>query len=80
MGTNVYASMPGLQDVIIDNTISLAGVASNLGIENKWYVSTNGADNLAGNPNFAFGTIKHALGYIQEICRSHELHILPEHT
>ena len=72
-------SMPGLQDVIIDNTISLAGVAVNLGIENKWYVSTNGADNLAGNhPNFAFGTIKHALSYIQESSAGpHELHILP---
>ena len=72
-------SMPGLQDVIIDNTISLAGVAVNLGIQNKWYVSTNGADNLAGNhPNFAFGTIKHALSYIQESSAGpHELHILP---
>ena len=71
--------MPGLQDVIIDNTISLAGVAVNLGIQNKWYVSTNGADNLAGNhPNFAFGTIKHALSYIQESSAGpHELHILP---
>ena len=72
-------SMPGLQDVIIDNTISLAGVAVNLGIQNKWYVSTNGADTLAGNhPNFAFGTIKHALSYIQESSAGpHELHILP---
>ena len=72
-------SMPGLQDVIIDNTISLAGVAVNLGIQNKWYVSTNGADNLAGNhPNFAFGTIKHALSYIQESSAGpHQLHILP---
>ena len=72
-------SMPGLQDVVIDNTISLAGVAVNLGIQNKWYVSTNGADNLAGNhPNFAFGTIKHALSYIQESSAGpHELHILP---
>lgn len=72
-------SMPDLQDVVVDNTISLAGVRVNLGIENKWYVSTNGADNLAGNhPNFAFGTIKHALSYIQESSAGpHELHILP---
>ena len=73
------ASMPGLNDVTIDNTISLAGVAVNLGIQNKWYVSTNGADNLAGNhPNFAFGSIKHALSYIQESSGGpHQLHILP---
>ena len=73
------ASMPGLTDVTIDNTISLAGVAVNLGIQNKWYVSTNGADNLAGNhPNFAFGSIKHALSYIQESSGGpHQLHILP---
>ena len=71
--------MPGLNDVTIDNTISLAGVAVNLGIQNKWYVSTNGADNLAGNhPNFAFGSIKHALSYIQESSGGpHQLHILP---
>ena len=73
------ASMTGLTDVTVDNTISLAGVRVNLGIQNKWYVSTNGADNLAGNhPNFAFGTIKHALNYIQESSGGpHELHILP---
>ena len=73
------ASMPGLTDVTVDNTISLAGVRVNLGIQNKWYVSTNGADNLAGNhPNFAFGSIKHALNYIQESSGGpHQLHILP---
>lgn len=72
-------SMTGLNDIVIDNTISLAGVAVNLGIENKWYVSTNGADNLAGNhPNFAFGSIRHALQYIEESTAGpHELHILP---
>ena len=37
--------MTGLTDVTVDNTISLAGVRVNLGIQNKWYVSTNGADN-----------------------------------
>ena len=73
------ASMQGLTDVTVDNTISLAGVRVNLGIQNKWYVSTNGADNLAGNhPNFAFGSIKHALSYIQESSGGpHQLHILP---
>jgi hypothetical protein len=73
------ASMTGLTDVTVDNTISLAGVRVNLGIQNKWYVSTNGADNLAGNhPNFAFGSIKHALNYIQESSGGpHQLHILP---
>ena len=73
------ASMQGLTDVTVDNTISLAGVRVNLGIQNKWYVSTNGADNLAGNhPNFAFGSIKHALNYIQESSGGpHQLHILP---
>ncbi len=73
------ASMPGLTDVTVDNTISLAGVRVNLGIQNKWYVSTNGTDSLAGNhPNFAFGTIKHALNYIQESSGGpHQLHILP---
>lgn len=72
-------SMTGLNDIVIDNTISLAGVAVNLGIENKWYVSINGADNLAGNhPNFAFGSIRHALQYIEESTAGpHELHILP---
>ena len=72
-------SMTGLTDVTVDNTISLAGVRVNLGIQNKWYVSTNGADNLAGNhPNFAFGSIKHALNYIQESSGGpHQLHILP---
>jgi hypothetical protein len=72
-------SMTGLNDIVVDNTISLAGVRVNLGIENKWYVSTNGADNLAGNhPNFAFGTIRHALQYIEESTAGpHELHILP---
>ena len=42
-------------------------------------MSTNGADNLAGNhPNFAFGSIKHALNYIQESSGGpHQLHILP---
>lgn len=72
-------SMTGLNDIVVDNTISLSGVRVNLGIENKWYVSTNGADNLAGNhPNFAFGTIRHALQYIEESTAGpHELHILP---
>ena len=72
-------SMTGLNDITIDNTISLSGVAVNLGIENKWYVSTNGTDQLAGNhPNFAFGTIRHALSYIEESTAGpHELHILP---
>ena len=72
-------SMTGLNDIVVDNTISLAGVRVNLGIENKWYVSTNGTDNLAGNhPNFAFGTIRHALQYIEESTAGpHQLHILP---
>ena len=72
-------SMLGLNDITIDNTISLSGVAVNLGIQNKWYVSTNGTDQLAGNhPNFAFGTIRHALAYIEESTAGpHELHILP---
>lgn len=71
--------MTGLNDITVDNTISLAGVRVNLGIENKWYVSTNGADNLAGNhPNFAFGSIKYALEYIEESTAGpHQLHILP---
>ena len=72
-------TMTGLNDITIDNTISLSGVAVNLGIANKWYVSTNGTDQLAGNhPNFAFGTIRHALSYIEESTAGpHELHILP---
>jgi len=72
-------SMTGLNDITVDNTISLAGVRVNLGIENKWYVSTNGTDNLTGNhPNFAFGTIKHALQQLEESTAGpHELHILP---
>ena len=71
--------MTGLNDIVVDNTISLAGVRVNLGIENKWYVSTNGTDSLAGNhPNFAFGTIRHALQYIEESTAGpHQLHILP---
>ena len=72
-------TMTGLNNITVDNTISLAGVRVNLGIENKWYVSTNGTDLLAGNhPNFAFGTIKYALQYIEESTAGpHELHILP---
>ena len=72
-------SMTGLNDIVVDNTISLAGVRVNLGIENKWYVSTNGTDLLTGNhPNFAFGTIKHALQQLEESTAGpHEVHILP---
>ena len=72
-------SMTGLNDIVVDNTISLAGVRVNLGIENKWYVSTNGTDQLTGNhPNFAFGTIKHALQQLEESTAGpHEVHILP---
>jgi len=75
---NVQA-MTGLNDIVVDNTISLAGVRVNLGIENKWYVSTNGTDLLTGNhPNFAFGTIKHALQQLEESTNGpHEVHILP---
>ena len=72
-------TMTGLNDITVDNTISLAGVRVNLGIENKWYVSTNGTDNLTGNhPNFAFGTIKHALQQLEESTAGpHEVHVLP---
>jgi hypothetical protein len=72
-------TMTGLNDITVDNTISLAGVRVNLGIENKWFVSTNGANNLAGNhPNFAFGSIKYALQYIEESTAGpHELQVLP---
>ena len=70
-------TMTGLNDITVDNTISLAGVRVNLGIENKWFVSTNGANNLAGNhPNFAFGSIKYALQYIEESTAGpHELQV-----
>ena len=72
-------SMTGLNDIVVDNTISLAGVRVNLGIENKWYVSTNGTDQLTGNhPNFAFGTIRHALQQLEESTNGpHEVHVLP---
>ena len=72
-------TMTGLNDITVDNTISLAGVRVNLGIENKWYVSTDGTDQLTGNhPNFAFGTIRHALQQLEESTNGpHEVHILP---
>lgn len=72
-------TMTGLNNITVDNTISLAGVRVNLGIENKWYVSTNGTDLLTGNhPNFAFGTIKYALQQLEESTNGpHEVHILP---
>jgi hypothetical protein len=78
-GEAYISTMTDLNNITVDNTISLAGVRVNLGIENKWYVSTNGADSLTGtHPNFAFGTIKHTLQQIQESTAGpHQVHILP---
>ena len=72
-------SMPDLNNITIDNFISLNGVAVNLGITNKWYVTTDGTDALSGtHPNFAFGTIKHTLQTIEESTAGpHEVHVFP---
>lgn len=71
-------AMNDLNDVAIQGDLSFNGVAVNLGIVNKWYVSTNGLDSSPGDhPNFAFATVKRA---IQEIEAStagpHEIQIL----
>ena len=72
-------SMPDLNNITIDNFISLNGVAVNLGITNKWYVTTDGTNSLSGtHPNFAFGTIKHTLSTIEESTAGpHEVHVFP---
>ena len=72
-------SMPNLNNITIDNFISLNGVAVNLGITNKWYVTTDGTDSLSGtHPNFAFGTIKHTLDQLESSTGGpHEIHVFP---
>jgi hypothetical protein len=71
-------AMNDLNDVAIQGDLSFNGIAVNLGIVNKWYVSANGLDTSPGDhPNFAFATVKRA---IQEIEAStagpHQIHIL----
>lgn len=67
-----------LNDVAIQGDLSFNGVAVNLGIVNKWYVSTNGIDSSPGDhPNFAFATIKRAIQAVEESTAGpHEIHIL----
>ncbi len=67
-----------LNDVAIQGDLSFNGIAVNLGIVNKWYVSTNGIDSSPGDhPNFAFATIKRAIQAVEESTAGpHEIHIL----
>ena len=67
-----------LNDVAIQGDLSFNGIAVNLGIVNKWYVSTNGLDTSPGDhPNFAFATIQRAIQAVEESTAGpHEIHIL----
>ena len=67
-----------LNDVAIQGDLSFNGIAVNLGIVNKWYVSTNGLDTSPGDhPNFAFATIQKAIEAVEESTAGpHEIHIL----
>ena len=67
-----------MNDVAIQGDLSFNGIAVNLGIVNKWYVSTNGLDTSPGDhPNFAFATIQRAIQAVEESTAGpHEIHIL----
>jgi hypothetical protein len=53
-------------NILVGDNISFAGITVNLGIENTWYVSTNGVDTNPGDhPNFAFATVTEALSAAQ---------------
>ena len=77
---HIYTNrMLDLNDVAIQGDLSFNGIAVNLGIVNKWYVSTNGLDTSPGDhPNFAFATIQRAIQAVEESTAGpHEIHIMP---
>lgn len=65
-------------NILVGDNISFAGITVNLGIENTWYVSTNGIDTNPGDhPNFAFATVTEALSAAQSAGGNNLIYIMP---
>ena len=65
-------------NILVGDNISFAGITVNLGIENTWYVSTNGVDTNPGDhPNFAFATVTEALSAAQSAGGNNLIYIMP---
>lgn len=65
-------------NILVGDNVSFAGITVNLGIENTWYVSTNGVDTNPGDhPNFAFATVTEALSAAQSAGGNNLIYIMP---